>query len=192
MERKVVLSGIVFMLIGVLALIQALTIGSAAQVVPADLTRSEVIKLIAASPENGVNLQGVRLNDLDLFMLDLRNVRLVNADLQDTNLSRAVMINIEASGADFGGANIEFVAFFDAVLNYTNFAHSHLQGSSFRDAILVGADFSGANLTDVDFRDAWLLGANFEGATLTGAIMPGGEFYSDSLDLTLYTNELLP
>ena len=69
----------------------------------ADLTMPELIKLIASKGENGLQLIGVRLHNLDLSGLCLNCVSLKKANLEYTDLSKA----------DLTGANAYCFAFHD-------------------------------------------------------------------------------
>ncbi len=82
---------------------------------------------------------------------DLRECRLVSANLDGTSMRRSNLSNADLTGANLVGADL-----FKAVLSH---------------ASLAGADLAGANLTSVDLTGANLTGANLEGTRLTNAVL---------------------
>lgn len=145
----------------------------------AELTRKEVILVLAAAPDMGgrrsehrVCLAGVDLSGLDLRGLNLAHADLAGANMQGCDLSDARLFEADLSSADLT----------DALL-----CGVYADGATFVAARLVRADFRksrrdlfyGTHLIGADFRGADLTDARFDGARLAGA-----EFHESSLDAT--------
>jgi uncharacterized protein YjbI with pentapeptide repeats len=83
-----------------------------------DLTRTEVIKLIAIAPKpldlGGVNLQGV-----DLSYLNLKGADLCRANLKGACLVGARLHYTDFTGADLKGADLKKAVFFGTILTGT-------------------------------------------------------------------------
>lgn len=78
----------------------------------ADLTRTEVIKLLALGQGHTVILAGVDLSNLDLNGLNFSYADLTGANLSGTNLrkadlSGAILSQTILTGADLTGANLD-------------------------------------------------------------------------------------
>ncbi len=116
---------------------------------------------------NGINiglpgLDGLRLNDMDLSMVQLTLANLFGAQLQGTDLSWA-----QLQGANLRGA--------------------HLQGANLRGAHLQGANLRGAHLQDgvllwAELQNAGLSKAQLQGADLTRAELQGSQLINVKLD----------
>jgi len=134
----------------------------------ADLTRTDVIKLIAVATKP-LDLTGVYLNSAHLSKLNLKGANLSNADLGNAKLS----------GANLTGANLSY-----ASLSYANLTGANLTGANLSNAVLFGAHLEEANLTNANLTGAILIYVNqfepgkeypdskpnFTGAILTGVI----------------------
>jgi hypothetical protein len=96
---------------------------------------------------------------LQLWRLDLRNVRLNHARLRRSNFA----------DADLSGAYLEQACLDGAHLDRAVLRGSHLQGASLIGVSLEGADLVGADLRDVDFAKAELALATFYEAEIAGA-----------------------
>jgi uncharacterized protein YjbI with pentapeptide repeats len=127
-----------------------------------DLTRGDVIKLIAIATKP-LDLTGTNLG-VDLSKLNLKGANLSGANLFNANLSGANL-----SGANLSGANLSVANFTGADLTLTNFTGANLTGANFTGANLSGANLSGA-VTDVNSITGEEYKANFTGAILTGVI----------------------
>jgi len=149
----------------------------------AELTRREVILILAAAPdvacrrsEHRVCLSGVDLSGLDLRGLNLAHADLAGADLQGCELSDARLFEADLSSADLT----------DAIL-----CGVFADGATFVAARLVRTDFRkslrdlfyGTHLSGADFRGADLTDARFEGARLSGAQFLESEWDPASLSL---------
>ena len=71
----------------------------------ADLTRGDVIKLIAIATKP-LDLTGAVLWSVNLSKLNLKGANLSGADLSRANLTNANLTNANLSGADFTWANL--------------------------------------------------------------------------------------
>ena len=89
-----------------------------------DLTRSDIVKLIATVDQDGLVLSGLNLAGLDISWLGLHQVDFANTNLEGANLT----------GADLSEAD----------LSQTNL----------RNARLINADLSGAAFISTDFKNA--------------------------------------
>ena len=106
------IAGVVFML--------ASESSISAEEVSADLTRSDIVKLIANVDHDGLILRGVNLSRLNLSSLDFRGADLSFADLTDVDLS----------GAELG----------DTILESTNLENANLQGVTVTDDFVTFTD----------------------------------------------------
>ena len=142
-----------------------------------DLTRSEVIQLIANVDGDGLNLRGVDLSGVDLSFLDLSHADLVGSNLVGVNL-----IDTNLTGADLRQADLT-----TAVLGYTIFRDANLSDLDLRFVVTLGdmdlqaANLSGNDMWGWDLSDSDLSGANLSGVNLTGADLSRAELYSTNL-----------
>jgi Pentapeptide repeats (8 copies) len=91
---------------------------------------------------------------LELWGLDLRNIRMMDGHLDRANLS----------GSDLSGAYLKGTKLRRADLDGTILRNARLQGTSFKKANLASACFDGAHLEGADFRKADVHLATFAGA----------------------------
>ena len=138
------------------------------------------------SKENGlisndvpVNLQYVRLANMDLTDSNLSSAKLSRANLSNSNLSRANLSDADLSDADLSKATLSDIMFerWDGSTAHfvkklrTELRNANLLGAKLVSASLSHADFSGADLShaklmDADLSEANLFKANFQGAKL--------------------------
>ena len=150
----------------------------------AELTRGDVVALIAATPGKPIvltdkSLNGLDLSALDLSGADLRWARLNKANLRGTKLAQARLDLAWALEADFTGADLQ-----GATLMQAQLIKARLDGANLGGAAIVGnfegASFKGARLVGVagspDMRNqsmglmrAVLRQAVLDGADLSGA-----------------------
>src|SRR4051812_5583791 len=93
----------------------------------ADLSREQVMQLLAQASGERANFDGKDLSDLDLSGLDLRR-----ASLRGTSLFASKLVNADLRGTDLAGANLN-------------------------GAWLMGADFTGAQLRDASLLSVVIL-----------------------------------
>ncbi len=168
-------------------LLPALLAGAAWSAQAAELTREQVLVLIAASGEEGkpdlsrrdltgLDLSGVDFRGADLFAANLSGSMLQRANFAGANMNRTV-----ANEADFSDANFTKADMFAVVMNKSDLTGADLSGARIigelkdarmNKAKLVGADLGAdpANQGMVPVR-VDLSGVSLEGADLTDANM---------------------
>ena len=129
-----------------------------------DLTRSEVIKLIAKNTTERLKLDGVNLSGVDLSGLFLQNVSLEYANLHKANLTGANLTGAYLWAANLTEANLHGTNLTKADLTAANLTAANLFKANLREAILYAADLretnlyeanlSGVDLSDTDFSKA--------------------------------------
>jgi hypothetical protein len=102
---------------------------------------------------NNADLQGIQLDEIDMYKTKLRN-----ADLRGASLKHAFLVDI-----DFTGANLQNADLSGAYLRYANLTQVDLSEANLSGADLYGANFDNTNLTGTDLsradiRDACLRG----------------------------------
>ncbi len=145
----------------------------------ADLTRTEVIKILATTiTGQQTKFRGVNLYGLDLKKLDFNMAILEAADLRQTDFEDAVLRNANLQSANLTYAN----------LNGTNLTDADLRGADLTYASLNGADLTGADLTGaiLDYTD--LTGANLTGALLVETSLAGADLADATLSRTRLDN----
>lgn len=165
------------------AFLTALTLSGQA----AELTREQLLALIAASSEagkpdlsrrdlTGIDLSGVDFKGADLFAANLSGSMLQRANFAGANMNRTV-----ANDADFSDANFTKADMFAVVMNGANLTGAdlssarvigELKNARMNKAKLVGSDFGAdpANQGMVPVR-VDMSGVSLEGADLTDANM---------------------
>ncbi len=113
---------------------------------------------------SGLDLSGCDLSGADLSRADLTGTKLVRATLRDTVLYRATVTKTMLLNADLSGADLTECAGTSAV-----FGSATLVGAVLFGADLSGAVFTGACLADADLRTANLNQARLREADLSGA-----------------------
>ncbi|WP_328604305.1 pentapeptide repeat-containing protein [Amycolatopsis sp. NBC_00345] len=98
--------------------------------------------------------------------LDLRKVRLSDANLRGISLHRADLGQADLAGAALAGADLHAARLHQATLINTDLTGADLTGADLRSVRFVRADLSGAVLTGADLAEADLSGANLTGADL--------------------------
>ncbi|SEO64730.1 pentapeptide repeat-containing protein [Amycolatopsis saalfeldensis] len=96
------------------------------------------------------NLRGISLRQADFGQADLTGAVLAGADLRTARLHQTTLINADLSGADLTGAD----------LRGARVVRADLTGAVLTGADLAETDFSGANLTGADLRAADLTRAS--------------------------------
>ncbi|MGW4826331.1 pentapeptide repeat-containing protein [Amycolatopsis japonica] len=102
--------------------------------------------------------------------LDLRKVRVGEANLRGAVLSDADLSSAELTRTVLSGARLD-----QARLCQASLIGSDLSNADLRDADLSDARLAGANLTSADLRGSIARGADFTGATLDGADVRGAD-----------------
>lgn len=125
-------------------------------------------------------LQGINLNNMDLFLAnvsrsDLRRTFLIQSDLRgatlvDSDLRHSIMIQADLRGADLTGANFQEANLSGADLRYANLTQANLKG----------ANLGGADLRDSLLIDAQLIMSDLSGTNLTGACIQNWAINADT------------
>jgi uncharacterized protein YjbI with pentapeptide repeats len=106
---------------------------------------------------------------LDLSRADLRDAKLLGADLSSANLKGADLRGTKLLGADLSDADLRGAKFGSANLSCTNLMMANLSDADLRGANLGSAKLFDANLFDANLRGTYLSGADFSNANLLGA-----------------------
>jgi uncharacterized protein YjbI with pentapeptide repeats len=135
----------------------------------ADLTEAS----LSAPPPSGnwneqglAEVEGARLNQINLRFARAYRAYLINAKLWRANLEGAYL-----SEADLRGANMREANLRDAILDRAKISH----------ALLVSSNAFGANLTGADLRSADLSYSVLENAHLSSAKLAGASLYAVNL-----------
>ncbi len=126
---------------------------------------------------SGIDLTGADLSDGELLRCDLRGSRLIGAKLRNTLLHDADFTDAELLGADLSGADLT-----NATLDRAGFGQVTAVGTAFFGVTANSATFSGADLTEADFRVA-----NLDSSRMLTATMVRVDFSAATLtsaDLT--------
>ncbi len=137
---------------------------------PYKLTKEQLRSAVEACKGD---LKNCRLVGAELNGFDLTNADLTGADLTDANLTDADLIGADLTGADLANADLT-----DADLTGANLAGAKLEGATLRGSILknsklrnanlIGAFLIEAELTHANFKSARLFRAHFENTHLEG------------------------
>lgn len=129
----------------------------------------------------GANAGPVRLADVFLHAVDLRDAVLDRLDARDCLVSECDLANSawagalltwvevagsRATGLDLSESVLKHVTFRDCKLDLAGFRFAHATDVAFRDCALIGADLTGAELTRVTFERCDLTGADLSAARL--------------------------
>ena len=170
----------------------------------ADLSRRDIITLIASTQGEGLILQGVNLMEVDLSILylpntNLRLANLVLTSLEGANLKDSILINANLYGTSMGGTNLQ-----NADLENVNLKHADIIDTDFSSANLKGADLQNSfvtlsnlqntnlentNLENVDFRWSYLRNADLTNATFnTETRLPDETNWTTDTDMGRFTD----
>lgn len=163
---------------------------------------------------NGINLEGIILNEANLCKTNLSCANLFDAnlskanltkanlscanlfdaDLSDANLFDADLTNAQLPDADLKNANLKQANLSEANLNLAHLSHailteSILTNADLNDAVLSHADLTqadlrGANLFQSDLSNTILCGAKLKGANLTNSICIETDFCDANIENT--------
>ena len=126
--------------------------------------------------------------------VDLRELRIMGADLSRSNLGRAQLDRARADGAVFQAASLPGASLMEIVATGSDFTHANLAGANLQSASLEDARMSHAQLCSANLNNGFLRGADLTGssfvgaslrhATLFGATLAGTDFTSADLEGT--------
>jgi hypothetical protein len=127
----------------------------------ADLTRSQVVQLLAQTPIVGSpgtigRLAGVNFSGLDLSGLKFTGLDLSRAIFRGCILNETWFDDADLTGADFSGAKSQTAMFGEAKMILTKF----------RDSEMCDVDFTGCRMEEADFTGAQIRGCRFDNAML--------------------------
>jgi uncharacterized protein YjbI with pentapeptide repeats len=145
-----------------------------------------------------IDLSHSKLDDANLFLAVLHDIRMVGTTLRRANLRSVLMMNAELQYARFDQADLSGsrligsrftqgslreadlrrviankVDFSQTDLSLANLEYGSFEGSSFNDAILTGANITGAYFNGATFKGAVLRGLDLASANFSGAIIEG-------------------
>lgn len=173
----------------------------------ADLTRVQVIAVIAAAPPGdapdltrksltGLDLSGVDFKGADLFAADLSGANLAGVNLAGANLNRVIARKANLSGANLTGASMFAVVMNGANLEGADLSGARvigeLKGANLVNAKIVGADL-GADMANqgmvpvrVDLSGAILDGADLSQSNLSSAVLVFAKLRNTKLTKTRF------
>lgn len=119
---------------------------------------------------------------------NLDDATLFNADLQDTNFFNAILSNAELPEANLQNANLQAADLTNADLDSVLLMNANLSTANLQGADLSNALLDSANLTNANLQDVRLENTRFTPETT----LPDGTSYTDTTDLTRFTNPQHP
>jgi uncharacterized protein YjbI with pentapeptide repeats len=153
-----------------------------------------------------VNLQGLKLNNLDLSYINFSGSDLSNTNLQGTNLSHANLMETYFRGANLSESNLQNANLQESILegaelnqadlrqanlNHANLTQANLKGANLLLSNLKNANLTRADLTGADLRWADLTGADLSEANLKNANLGNANLTSAHLQNTILENAIL-
>ena len=131
------------------------------------------------------HLYNATLNHADLDGADMRQARLIEADMEGASLVEAILDEANLGSADLTGArligaSLVAASLYNANLTEADFSVATMTGANLREAkldrtSLYWADLSAADMDGIYYPDARLYGAVLIGTDLTGAHMHGAD-----------------
>lgn len=149
------------------------------------LTRERIIEgakhgeSFANEDLNGLDLSGIKINELNLQAAILTGVNFINTDLSGAMLAEANLSHADLSYANLRGANLK-----DADLTGANLTGADLTGALLEDALFEKAVLSNAFLDKVTAENTIFSEANLSEATLINSLFKGADFSKCLLDKT--------
>lgn len=135
------------------------------------LTLEESRRHVALS--HRINLDGLHLQGIELFMADLSHAQLAGADLSDATIVWTNFTGAHLREANFTRANLRWTDFTDAWLGEANFTDAEMTKTNLTRAYLLEADLTRASLDEADLSGASLLLADLSDANLAGTNLSG-------------------
>ena len=150
----------------------------------------------------GADLSGADLSGVRIMRADLRNVRLVDANLDEAVVYHVLMDYADLSGASFAGATLVQARMKGITAPGAKFPGATIRRSSLEFAILTGADLTGAaivrgrlsgsrldgaRLVRAELAAVVAEGTDFSGADFTGATIMGGSFIDAKLRRAVFS-----
>ena len=160
-------------------------LGYEEEIEPPSLTRESIIEgakhgeTFANEDLNGLDLSGIKINNLNLQAAILSGVNFINTDLSGAMLAEANLAHADLSYANLRGANLK-----DADLTGANLTGADLTGACLEDALLEKAEMKKTILDQVAAENAIFSEANLTEATLINSLLKGADFSKCLLDKT--------
>lgn len=120
----------------------------------------------------------LNLEETKLSYLDLKGVKLINAQLENSKLN-----GVDLSEANLSGANLILVDLREADLCMADLSGANLSGADLYMADLSGANLSGADLSYASLNGTNLIQTNLSGANLEGTFWERGDVFNMLLQL---------
>lgn len=131
---------------------------------PNQLLLNSTYEILKYYTQGKRNFKGLRLHQIKLNGLIIKNSNFDYSDLADSQLQ-----NSNFSGSSFSMANLEKANCYKSIFIKTSFLNSSLKAANFQHTYFKKANFWAADLREVDFSEALLIECNFSGANLQGA-----------------------
>lgn len=137
-------------------------------------------------------LKGIDLSGANLHRVSFKQSNLSNANLRETYAQQVDMSGVDLTFADLARADLREVNLSEADLNRARLEDSNLSYANLRNADLSLANLQDATLYRADLRGTNLSVANLTGTDLTGAqfdetsIMPDGKHWTADTDITRF------
>jgi uncharacterized protein YjbI with pentapeptide repeats len=127
---------------------------------------------------NGLDGEGCDLSGLDLLGGEIRELRLVRANLanlrgRDSTLEHAELLGCRMTGLEWAGGRWRDVLVADGRADLVGMRHARLVKVTFRDCVLDELDLLEARLSDVRFERCSLRGADLRGTGFERCVMHG-------------------
>ena len=121
------------------------------------------------------DLSGLDLSGLDLSNADLSDARLIGTNLRGATLHQANLEGAQLTGADLSGADLSHCRAARASFGGTDLSNALLLGAELQSAALSGASAVGADLRGADLSDSRLHEIDLTGADLVRAKATGAD-----------------
>lgn len=131
----------------------------------------------------GEDLYGVNLSGANLSGANLSGASLVKSDLSGANLVGTNLSETDLSGANLAGTDLTRTQLTKANLSKVSLSNADLFGIDLSWGKLPGADLAGANLSGINLTGANLSGADLSGTDLSTADLPKANLSSANLSL---------
>lgn len=117
---------------------------------------------LISAPLRGLSLDGINLENANLYRADLESASLAGAKLRNSNLAHSILIGANLQDASLREANLSNATLIGANLQEASLRQANLYNSDLRDATLEGADLRNVNMTKARFDGTRLDRSIFE------------------------------
>ena len=157
-----------------------------------DLTRSELVQLIANVDSDGLNLRGVNLSGVDLSSLEFREANLSYANLSGANLEFTRLSYANFEGANLSGARLDHARATGAIFRDTNLGGVQGSDAAFWLVDFSGADFTNARFWSTDFCRISLANNTFVSVEFAGSVFDRVDLPFDIINNNIVRDVTLP